>query len=115
MRFKIQIGRSGCDERFRNMVASCLTCQAHHHRNPSPPLRPVPLPAHAFQWLLADFFLHDGVNYILVLDAYSKWPACVPLRTLSSSSVIDEMERSFIDYGVPEVIMSDNGSLFDCA
>lgn len=54
-------------------------------------------------------------NYILVVDAYSKWPACVPFRTFSYSSVIAEMERIFIDFGVPEVIMSDNGSQFDCA
>jgi hypothetical protein len=54
-------------------------------------------------------------NYILVVDAYSKWPACVPFRTFSYSSVIAEMERIFIDFGVPEVIISDNGSQFDCA
>jgi hypothetical protein len=54
-------------------------------------------------------------NYILVVDAYSKWPACVPFRTFSYSSVIAEMEGIFIDFGVPEVIMSDNGSQFDCA
>jgi transposase InsO family protein len=75
----------------------------------------VPLPVHAFQWVSADIFLHGGVNYLLVVDAYSKWPACVPLRSLSSSSVVAEMERIFSDFGVPEIVMSDNGSQFDCA
>jgi hypothetical protein len=78
------------------------------------PLCPVPLPAHAFQLVSADLFLFNGVNYVLVVDAYSKWSACVPLRTLSSSSVIAEVERIFSDFGVPEVVMSDNGSQYDC-
>jgi hypothetical protein len=72
------------------------------------------LPVHAFQLVSADLFLFNGVNYVLVVDAYSKWPACVPLRTLSSSSVIAEVERIFSDFGVPEVVMSDNGSQYDC-
>ncbi|XP_045028011.1 uncharacterized protein LOC123471141 [Daphnia magna] len=105
----------GCEDQIRNVVASCPTCQAHRHRNPATPVRPVPLPVHPFQWVSADIFLHDGVNYLLVVDAYSKWPTCVPLRTLSSSSVIAEVERIFSDFGTPEIIKSDNGSQFDCA
>ncbi|XP_046459590.1 uncharacterized protein K02A2.6-like isoform X3 [Daphnia pulex] len=115
LRAKSAVYWPGCDEQIRNMVASCSTCQTHRHRNPAQPLRPVPLPVHAFQWVSADIFLHGGVNYLLIVDAYSKWPACVPLRSLSSSSVVAEMERIFSDFGVPEIVMSDNGSQFDCA
>ncbi|XP_045034359.1 uncharacterized protein LOC123475560 [Daphnia magna] len=103
-----------CDDHIRNMVASCATCQTYRNRNLSQPLRPVPLPVHAFQLVSADLFLFNGASYVLVVDAYSKWPACVPLRTLSSSSVIAEVERIFSDFGVPEVVMSDNGSQYDC-
>jgi hypothetical protein len=115
LRAKSAVYWPGCDEQIRNMVASCSTCQTHRHRNPAQPLRPVPLPVHAFQWVSADIFLHGGVNYLLIVDAYSKWPACVPLRSLSSSSVVAEMERIFSDFGVPEIVTSDNGSQFDCA
>jgi hypothetical protein len=48
LRAKLAVYWPGCDEQIRNMVASCVTCQTHSHRNPSPPLRPVPLPSHAF-------------------------------------------------------------------
>ena len=105
----------GCDDQIRNMVASCPTYQEHRHRDPAQPLRPVELPIHAFQRVSADLFVFDGVNYLLVVDAYSKWPAAVPLRTLSSFSTISEMERIFSDFGTPEVVLSDNGSQFDCA
>jgi hypothetical protein len=115
LRAKSAVYWPGCDEQIRNMVASCVTCQTHRHRNPSPPLRPVPLPSHAFQYVSGDIFTFESVNYLLVVDAYSKWPSCVPLRSLTSSSIIAEVERVFCDFGAPEVFMSDNGSQFDCA
>ena len=65
------------------------------------------LPVHAFQRVSADIFLYVGVNYLLVVDVYSKWPCAVPLRSLSSSSTIAEMERIFNDFGTLEVVMSD--------
>jgi hypothetical protein len=105
----------GCDEQIRNMVASCSTCQEHRHKNPAQPLHPVKLPTHAFQLVSADLFFFNGVNYILVVDAYSKWPAAVPLRSLSCAASIAEMERIFSDFGYPEEVMTDNGSQFNCA
>jgi hypothetical protein len=115
LRAKSAVYWPGCDDQIRNMVAGCITCQTHRHRNPSPPLRPVPLPSHAFQYVSGDIFTFESVNYLLVVDAYSKWPSCVPLRSLTSSSIIAEVARVFSDFGTPEVFMSDNGSQFDCA
>lgn len=115
LRAKSAVYWPGCDDQIRNMGASCPTCQAHRNRNPPQPLRPVQLPVHAFQRVSADIFMFGGVNYILFIDAYSKWPSCVPLRSMTSSSVITEAERIFSDFGTPEVVMSDNGSQFDCA
>ena len=101
----------GCDDHIRNMVESCKTCQEHRHRNPSQPLHTVELPDHPFQSISADHFVFAGVNYLLVVDAYSKWPVALPLRNMSSTSTISEMERIFSDFGTPEVLMSDKSSL----
>ena len=100
----------GCDDQIRNMVASCSICQERRHRNPTQPLYPVELPVHAFQMVSGDLFLHDGTDYLLVVDSYSKWPCAVPLRGTSSSSIIAALERIFSDFGMPEVFESDNGT-----
>lgn len=62
----------------------------------------------------ADLFFFNGVNYILVVDAYSKWPAAVSLHNLSCAASIAETERIFSDFGYPEEVMADNGYQFDC-
>lgn len=87
----------------------------HRHRNPAEPLRPVPLPFHAFQRVSVDIFTFEGINYLLVIDTYSKWPTFAPLRSLTSSSIIAEVERVFCDFRTPEILLSDNGTQFDCA
>ena len=71
LRAKSAVYWPGCDEQIRNMVASCVTCQTHRHRNPPPPLRPVPLPSHAFQYVSGDIFTFESFNYLLVVDAYA--------------------------------------------
>ena len=105
----------GCEDQIRNLVASCSTCQENRHRNPAPPLYPVQLPVHPFQMVSADLFKFDGVDYLLVVDSYSKWPCAVPLRSTTAAAVIAEMDRIFSDFGTPEELESDNGSQLECA
>ena len=98
----------GCDDQIRNMVASCSTCQQYRHKNPSQPLYPVTIPVYPFQLLSADHFKFEGVDHLLVVDSYSKWPCAAPLASLVASNTIKEMERIFMDFGTPEELMSDN-------
>lgn len=103
LRAKSAVFWPGCDDHIRNMVASCDICQRHRHRNPSQPPHPVQLPSHAFQYVSGDIFTNAGINYLLVVDAYRKWPSCSRLRSFQSSSVIAELERLFCDFGAPEI------------
>ena len=98
----------GCDDQIRNMVASCSTCQQYRHKNPSQPLYPVKLPDYPFQMLSADHFKFGGMDHLLVIDSYSKWPCAAPLKSLTASNTVAEMERIFTDFGTPEELMSDN-------
>ena len=105
----------GCDDQIRNMVASCSICQENRHRNPAQPLYPVKLPIHPFQMVSADLFKFDGVNYLLVMDSYSKWPYAVRMNSTTASAVIAELGRIFSDFGVPEEFETDNGTQLECA
>ena len=47
----------------------------------------------------------ESVNYLLIV-VFSASPF---------ADIIAEVERVFCDFGAPEIIMSNNGSPFDCA
>ncbi|XP_046443876.1 uncharacterized protein K02A2.6-like [Daphnia pulex] len=115
LRAKSAVYWPGWEDQVKNMVASCSVCQENRGRNPKLPLHPVRLPDYAFQLVSADLFEFERVNYILLVDSYSKWPCVVPLKSTTSSAIIEEMSRFFCDFGRPEELESDNGTQFSSA
>lgn len=95
----------GYIEQIKNLVASCNKCQKNRSQNPAQPWYPVDLPEHPFQKVGCDLFEFNGVQHLLVVDYHSKWPCAVPLKTMSSSSVIAEMDRIFSDFGAPSTLI----------
>jgi hypothetical protein len=107
---ELGLGRSS-----ENMVASCAVCQENRFGNPKQPLYPVRLPDYAFQMVSADIFHFESVNYLLLVDSYSKLPCVVPLKSMTSAVLIEEMSRFFCDFERPEELESDNGTQFASA
>jgi hypothetical protein len=54
----------------------------------------------------------DGYYYLAVVDAYSKWPEVVQTKFITTSSTINNLDDMFSRWGVPETIVSDNGTQF---
>ena len=52
-----------------------------------------------------------GKTFFILVDAHSKWPEVVTMSSTTSQSTI-EVLRSFSRYGLPEQIVSDNGTQF---
>lgn len=49
---------------------------------------------------------------MIVVDPYSKWPEVKIVRTTSSACVIKALRNIFAEQGLPEVLVSDNGTAF---
>ncbi|XP_057371789.1 uncharacterized protein K02A2.6-like [Daphnia carinata] len=79
----------------------------------SQPCFPVAIPDYAFHKVATDLYEIPGVRYLLVVDYSSKWPCAAQLRGISSASVVEELNRIFVDFGFPEQLVSDNGKQFD--
>ncbi|XP_029636977.1 uncharacterized protein K02A2.6-like [Octopus sinensis] len=54
----------------------------------------------------------NGSHYIIAVDIYSKWPEVCKCSRPTTSVTIDFLEELFTRYGVPDTIMSDNGTQF---
>ena len=51
-------------------------------------------------------------NYLIIVDAYSKWPEIYEVRDTSTLTTIRSLKDMFGRFGIPETIMSDNGPQF---
>ena len=50
--------------------------------------------------------------FLLVIDAYSKWIEVSVTNVATSYATIEELRRMFAAHGLPEVLVSDNGTVF---
>ena len=50
--------------------------------------------------------------YLIVVDAYSKWVEKAVTRTATSEATIEGLREMFAIHGVPDELVSDNGSCF---
>ena len=94
------------------LVKGCRTCQQHKPAQRHEPLRPTTLPDRPWQQLGADLCSHDGKDFLVVADYYSRWLEVRQLHSTSSAAVIHKFKLIFATHGIPEVIISDNGPQF---
>ena len=62
--------------------------------------------------MAVDLFHFDGHSYLLVVDRYSKWPDCHKLGEARTGEIVEKLQRLFVDFGRPEVLLSVNGPQF---
>ena len=61
----------------------------------------------------ADLFQLKGVNYLPIVDYFSRYPELIKLTTTTSLSVINALKAAFAKHGIPALLRSDNGPQFD--
>ena len=64
------------------------------------------------KWAGTDLFEIDGKHYMLIVDYYSSFFEVNQLSSLSSERVIEVCKQHFARYGIPEIVISDNGTQY---
>ncbi|XP_055842563.1 uncharacterized protein K02A2.6-like [Episyrphus balteatus] len=54
----------------------------------------------------------DDKYYFIIVDAFSKWPEIFQVRSISSSTIIQKLNKMFSQFGDCQQIVSDNGTQF---
>ena len=104
----------GIDKYIEQLIASCIPCLAVGPSVPPPPLHIGEVPEEAWQTLCIDFLgpLPTGQYLLSVIDQTTHYPAVDILSTTSASTVIPRLERIFAAYGLPAIVLTDNGPPF---
>ena len=77
------------------------------------PLHPWEWPARPWQRAHIDFAgPFAGRSWLIIVDAYSKWPEVLPMSSTSASATVTQLRNVFATHGLPEYLVSDNGAQF---
>lgn len=103
----------GLSTDVENMVLNCPTCQKYSKSNPREPLMPHEIPQFPWQKIGIDFKSLGPMNFLVIVDYYSKFCIVNKLSTKTADSVISTLKNIFAINGIPLEIFSDNGPPFD--
>ncbi|XP_008181766.1 uncharacterized protein K02A2.6-like [Acyrthosiphon pisum] len=99
---------------IKNIVENCEVCMKYRNNNSKEPLIPHDIPQIPWFKLGTDIFHFDNKIYLLVVDYYSKFVEIAHLTSgFTSISVIQHLKSIFARFGIPSVIVSDNGPPFN--
>ena len=69
-----------------------------------------PLPAAPWKELSVDFAELPKKEYLLLItDDYSRYPVVEIVKSTSATTVIPKLDKVFSEFGVPDIVRSDNG------
>ena len=106
----------GTDAVLEKRVKECGQCQEYQKAPAKALLHPWEFPEQLWSRVHADFAgLFQGKMYRLMVDAYFKWIGVHTVNTATSLVTIDKMQTVFATHGIPELLVTDNGSAFTSA
>ncbi|XP_046362411.2 uncharacterized protein K02A2.6-like [Haliotis rufescens] len=112
-RARIHVWWPNLDTDIEQLVRNCACCQSVQPVRPTTRQNPWIWPSRPYQRIHVDFagpFM--GENFLIVVDAMSKWPEVVQMKSTTTISTINVLRKLFSSNGLPDQLISDNGPQF---
>lgn len=101
-------------QNIAEFINECETCRvSKYDRTPiKPKFNVTPTPKKPFKILHIDSITIEQKRFHSMVDAFSKYSQMYQLEALQSSIIADKLMMYFSHHGLPELIISDNGTEF---
>ena len=94
-------------------MKTCAECQKHQNSPTKAPMHPWEWPKRAWSRIHIDYAGPiKGKMILVIVDAHSKWIEALTVNAATSNATIGKLQSVFTTHGLPEVIVSDNGTAF---
>ena len=100
---------------LKTLVSSCSFCIRNSRQQRAKPLKATPLPERPWMKIGMDLCYKNGSNFLVVVDYFSRWLEIIYLAETTSTYVIGKLKNLFAKFGIPEIVVSDNGPQFGSA
>ena len=101
------------DTDITDMARQCTACNEHQNAPTKLPIHPWMVPEKPWSRVHIDHAIDFmGSNWLVVIDAYSKYPCIHATTSTSTKSTTALLEEDFAHFGYPHTIVSDNATSF---
>ena len=113
---RIHVWYPGIDQDIQNMVQSCCDCKKVENNPPKIKNHPWKPALNPMDRIHLDYFgPFSGKMYLVLVDSYSKWCEVETVSKADTKSTIEVCRKFFCQYGLPNQVVSDNGTQFTSA
>ncbi|XP_062556988.1 uncharacterized protein LOC134221827 [Armigeres subalbatus] len=106
----------GMSAQIKNVVNECSICAKFASSQSHPPMQSHKIPVYPFQMVSMDVFFSDyqGLKrkFLITVDHYSDFFEVNLLKDLTPESVIAACKVNFSRHGIPQLLVTDNGTNF---
>ena len=104
------------DQAVEDVVKQCGGCQQDRLDPPPAPLHPWQWPTRRWTRLHIDFAGPiDGKMFLVIINSHSKWIEVFAMNLATSAATVRYLCQLMAEFGIPETIVSDNGTQFVAA
>ena len=93
-------------------ISKCSVCRSTSDCQQKETMMPHDIPDRPWAKIGVDLFSLNNRDYLITVDYYSNFWEVDNLSSTESISVIRKLKAHFARYGIPDVVMSDNGPQF---
>ncbi|KAL0151493.1 hypothetical protein M9458_053198 [Cirrhinus mrigala] len=102
----------GLDHEIQAFVSQCLSCETTLNRPPTVPLHPWSWATAPWERIHMDYAEVNKQHFLVVIDVHSKWIEVLPTKPMTAEKTANLLRNLFTSYGLPKVLVSDNGPQF---
>ena len=100
---------------LREYISKCDICLSHHIDHSKEPLLQHEVIARPWAKVAANLCELDNRTLLVITNYYSNFIEDARINSVTSRSVIKEMKAVFARYGIPHMLVTDNGPQFAAA
>ena len=97
---------------IKEAVIKCSVCAEYQAKNPKQPMQSHRIPDRPWSKVGTDLFSLHSNDYIVLVDYYSDFIEVSQLDDTTTATVCDFLKEQFSRHGIPDTLVSDNGSQF---
>ena len=97
---------------LKELVEKCDICQSQQNSTAIVQKYVSEVPPHPWHTLGSDLFYFQRIDFLVIVDYFSKYLIVRKIPNSTSSAVIKELGMIFSEFGKPQIFRSDNGPCY---